>query len=74
MQRKINYSVKIMDENVHIIKEYSFKELSVDEMLEKMKLKPEKIGMIIVDNTIVDLDYTIKNNDVILIYEFLAGG
>ena len=77
MRKKISYSIEI-DEvllNKDISKAYyTYEEMTVGEILKELKLENSNIGMIIVKNRIVDLDYKIKNNDVLKIYAFMSGG
>ena len=77
VRKKISYSIEI-DEvllNKDISKAYyTYEEMTVGEILKELKLENSNIGMIIVKNRIVDLDYKIKNNDVLKIYAFMSGG
>ena len=77
MRKKISYSIEIDEDllNKDINKAYyTYEEMTVGEILKELKLENSNIGMIIVKNRIVDLDYKIKNNDVLKIYAFMSGG
>lgn len=77
MRKKISYSIEIDEDllNKDINKAYyTYEEMTVGEIFKELKLENSNIGMIIVKNRIVDLDYKIKNNDVLKIYAFMSGG
>ena len=77
VSKKISYSIEIDEDllNKDINKAYyTYEEMTVGEIFKELKLENSNIGMIIVKNRIVDLDYKIKNNDVLKIYAFMSGG